>query len=296
MRVTQNYSIQSLLRQINNSRERISTLQRDLATGKRLNQISDAPEHIETALRFRTMLKYNTQFEKNINNAIEFLTFASNALNDSADIIATIKELTIQGIDSAGGDEFDAIVEQMNELVQQLVDTGNTRFKERYIFGGSNVTTAPFTLTPDLSAVIVNPEGIDGELKVELGQGNIDRYNITGQEAFLENIDVIQTVIDMRDAFVSQDQTAIQNMLPQLDQALDQILTANTRAGSRINRYELLLSQYQNEDLRLQEFLSTVEDTNVPEAIVQLQGEQTALETALRAIAQTVNISLVNFI
>lgn len=296
MRITQNYSIQSLLRQINNSRERISTLQRDLATGKRLNQISDAPEHIETALRFRTMLKYNTQFEKNINNAIEFLTFASNALNDSADIIAKIKELTIQGIDSPGGDEFDAIVEQMNELVQQLVDTGNTRFKERYIFGGSNVTTAPFTLTPDLSAVIVNPEGIDGELKVELGQGNIDRYNITGQEAFLENIDVIQTVIDMRDAFVSQDQAAIQSMLPQLDQTLDQILTTNTRAGSRINRYELLLSQYQNEDLRLQEFLSAVEDTNVPEAIVQLQGEQTALETALKAIAQTVNISLVNFI
>jgi len=296
MRVTQSYSTISLLRQINNTRERISTTQRDLASGKRLNQISDDPENIEAALRFRMMLKYNTQFEKNINNAIEFLTFASNALNDSADIISKVKELAIQGIDSTNNEEMDAFARQLDELVQEIVDVGNTRFKGRYVFGGANVTSPPFAIAADLSAVTVNSEGIDGDLETELGQGNIDQYNITGQDAFLGNVDTFQTIIDLRDAFVNRDTTAINNLIPDIESALDQALEANTRAGAKINRYESLLSQYQDEDLKLNEFLSNIEDTNIPEAILQLQGDQTALETALRALGRTVNISLVDFV
>lgn len=296
MRVTQNFSIQSLLRQVNSTRERISVLQRDLATGKRINQISDDPAQIESVLRFRGLLKLNSRFEENINNASEFLAFTSESLTDSADTLIRIKELTIQGIDSIGDDEFQAFVAQFDELVQKLVDVANTRFKGRYIFGGANVDAAPFTLAPDLSAVTTNPDGVAGSLKVELGQGKIDQYNISGEEAFLKNVDVFQTVIDLRNAFANRDSAAINNLIPQVDNALDQILEANTRAGARLNRFDLLNQQYTNEDVRLQEFLSNVEDTDIPRTILDLQGEQTALETALRTLSNTVGISLVDFI
>ncbi len=296
MRITQNFSIESLLRQINLNRERISTLQRNLSTGKRINQISDDPEKIETALRYRNLLKYNSRFEENINNAAEFLTFTSNALDDSAEIVARIKELAIQGIDSTSSDEFNAIAEQVDELIQQLVNIGNTRFKDRYIFGGNNVNSPPFTMAPDLSAVNVNPDGIDGKLKVELGQGKIDQYNITGQEAYLSQVDIFQTMIDLRDAFSNQDSAALTNLIPQVDASLDQLLQTNTKVGAKINRYNLLLEQYQNEDIRLQKFLSAVEDTDVPKTIVELQSEQMALEAALKTLSQTVKISLVDFI
>jgi flagellar hook-associated protein 3 FlgL len=296
MRITQDYSIQSLLTQVNNTRDRISTLQRNLATGKRINQISDDPGGVETALRYRSILKFNAQYQKNINEAREFLIFTSNALEDSSDIITTIKELTIQGIDSTGTDEFDAIVQQLDELIAEFVDTANTKFKNRYVFGGSNVTTEPFLLSPDYSAVIVNPEGVDGEIKTELGAGNVDSYNITGQEVYLENSNVFQTLLDVRTAFVNRDTTTLSGLIPDLDDALDQVLSASTKAGAQVNRLDLLLQNYQNEDLRLQEFLSSVEDTNMPETIVSMQMEQTALQTALETLAKTVNISILDFI
>ncbi len=296
MRITQNYSIRSLLRQVNNTRERISILQRNLATGKRINQISDDPANIESVLRFRRMLQLNHRYEENLNNTIEFLTFTSNALNDSADILSRIRELAIQGVDSTSPDEFQAITEQVNELLQKGVDVANTKFKDRYIFGGSNVTTAPFSIASDLSTVTANPQGINGDLKAEIGSGRFDAYNITGQEAFLENKNVFNTIIALRDALVNQDVPTIQSLLPELDTALEQVLQANTKAGARINRYELLLSQFQDEDLRVQEFLSGVQDTDVAQSIVDLQGEQTSLEVALKTLSQTVNTSLINFI
>lgn len=296
MRVTQNYSIQRLLHQINRSRERISTLQRDLATGKQINQISDAPDKIETVLRYRTMLKFNHRFEENIENALDFMHFSSKTLDDAANILATVKQLAVQGADSTSDDEFDAFVKQLDELLQEMVNLGNTKFKDRYIFGGTNVSTAPFTLAADGSQVIENPHGIDGKLQVELGEGKIDPYNVTGQEAFKKNVDVFQTLIDLRDAFKNRDTAAITGLIDQVDQAMDQVLQRNASLGAKINRYQLLLDQYHSEDVRLEAFLSSVEDTDLPRAITDLNKEQTALETALRVLAQTVNISLVDFI
>ncbi len=296
MRVTQNYSIQRLLHQINRSRERISTLQRDLATGKQINQISDAPDKIETVLRYRTMLKFNHRFEENIENALDFMHFSSKTLDDAANILATVKQLAVQGADSTSEDEFDAFVKQLDELLQEMVNLGNSKFKNRYIFGGTNVVTAPFTLAPDGSQVIENPDGIDGRLQVELGQGKIDRYNVTGEEAFKKNVDVFQTLVDLRDAFKNRDIAAIHGLIDQVDQAMDQVLQSNASLGAKINRYELLLDQYRSEDVRLEAFLSSVEDTDMPRAITDLNKEQTVLETALKVLAQTVNISLVDFI
>ena len=73
MRVTQDYSIQALLRQVESTRNRINTHQRNLATGKRVNQISDDPANIESILRFKNMLDTNTRYSENINNASEIL-------------------------------------------------------------------------------------------------------------------------------------------------------------------------------------------------------------------------------
>ncbi len=295
MRITQNYSINSLLRQVNLTRERINVYQRNLATGKRINRISDDPEKIETVIRYKRMLKFNERFQNNIGAALDFMYFTSETLDQSANVIARIKELTVQGVDSVNQDEFDAFAKQIDQLTRKLVNLANTRFKDRYIFGGANTGKPPFTLAPDGSRVDPNPEGIDGALKVELGDGKVEQYNITGEEAFNSDVDIFGTLIALRDAFSNQDTATISSLIPELDRALDQLTEANAKVGAKINRFELMEEQYRNENLRLQEFLSKVQDTDMAKTITDLQLEQTALETALRALAQTVNISLVDF-
>lgn len=295
MRVTQNYSIQSLLRQIQSTRNRINTLQTNLATGKRINQISDDPYQIESVLRYRKMLKMNGQFETNIASAIDFMSVTSQALNDSADIVSRVKELAVQGANDLTPDQYDAHVTEINQLIRELTDLANTRFKDRYVFGGSNVKTAPYTLTSDLTAVNANPDGLSGKLKVELGEGNIDTYNVSGKSAFNGGTDVFQALIDLRDAFAAHDNAAIQSAIPNLDAARDQLLQVNSNLGAKINRYDLLQQQYDNKDVRLQEFLSRVQDTDVIKTVQELQLEQTGLQTSLQVLSRTMNISLVDF-
>ncbi len=296
MRVTQNYSIHSLLRQVNHTRERINTLQRDLATGKRINQISDDPYKIESVLRYRKMIKQTQRFKENINSALDFMHFTSSVLNDVGDVLASIKEIAIQGADDLQDSEFNAHANQVDELLKELVNLANKKFKDRYIFGGSNTGQTPFTINADVTAVESNPAGIDGKLRVEVGNGKIESYNISGKEVFQGKVDVFQTVLDLRNAFQNKDSAAISNAVEQLDSAISQVLEQNTRMGSKIDHFQGMLDQFDLEEVKLRSFLSKLEDTDMAKAITDLQMEQTALQTSLQVLAQTMNISLVDFI
>ncbi|HFE64569.1 MAG TPA: flagellar hook-associated protein 3 [Caldithrix sp.] len=295
MRVTQNYSIHSLLQRVSDARERIQTLQFNLATGKRINRMSDDPEHIETVLRYSNLLKNHERFEKNLKNAIDFMSISSQALDDAIDTMSHAKELAVKGVTGTNNEEWEAMAEQVNQMLKQMVDLGNTRFNGRYVFGGSYTNEQPFTLKADESKVDANSNGIDGALKTEFGDQRIEQYNVTGQDAFMGTVDVFQTLVDLRDAFKAHDDSAVQSLIDQVEQATDQIVQQNGKLGSKINRFELYLQQYQSQDVKLQEFLSGIEDTDVAKAITELQIEQTGLTTALQVLSQTLNISLVDF-
>ncbi len=295
MRVTQNYSINSLLRRVNQSRERIYLLQRNLATGKRINRISDDPEQVESVLRFRKLLKLNQRFEGNLKNALDFMGITSQALDDAVNVLSHVKEITIQAVDATNDDEWSAYAKQVDQMLKQLVDVANTRFKNRYIFGGTQTGTVPFVLAPDGSAVTANANGIDGELKTEIGEFIIEDYNISGQETFYGGVDVFQLLIDLRDAMNSQDISTVQGFIDSLDEAADQIMQQNSLLGAKMNRFEMFLQQYQTQDMKLQELLSDIEDTDMAKAISELQIHETGLNTALQVLARTLNISLVDF-
>ena len=295
MRVTQNYSLNSLLRRINESRENIYSLQRNLATGKRINQISDDPEQVESVLRFRKLLKLNERFESNLNNALDFMSITSQALDDAVNVITHVKEITVQAVDSTNDEEWSAYAKQVDQMLKQLVDVANTRFKNRYVFGGTQTSTAPFVLAPDGSAVTANENGISGELKTEIGEFIIEKYNIPAQETFLGGVDVFQLLIDLRDAMNSQDISSVQGFIDSLDDAADQIMQQNSILGAKMNRFDMFLQQYQSQDVKLQELLSNIEDTDMAKAISDLQLHETGLNTALQVLARTLNISLVDF-
>ncbi len=295
MRITQNYSIQSILDRINNTRSRIYQLQSNLATGRRVNKISDDPEKIDTLLRYKNALKTNQLYQRNIENALEFMAWTSQALDDALNIVSSAKEIALKAGNILNDEEWSALSGQINQLLKELVDIGNTRFKDRYVFGGSYPSQQPFVLSSDESQVIVNPQGVGGKLRVEYGKSQIDTYNVSGEEAFLKDVNIFQTLIDLRNAFVNKDTNTVLGLMDKIDQSLNQLATTNGNLGAKMNRFDVYLQQYQTLEIKLQEYQSKIEDTDVAKAISDLQMAETGLTTALQVLARTLNISLVDF-
>ncbi|GAB4339028.1 MAG: flagellar hook-associated protein FlgL [Calditrichia bacterium] len=296
MRVTQNYSVQTLLQTVAQSRERIYGLQRDIATGKKINTMSDDPEHIEIVMRYKNLLNKHERFEKNLEKALDFMNISSQALDDISNALANAKELAVQSINTTNEGEWQSLAEQIDQILGEVVDLSNTRFAGRYVFAGSRPNEQPFQLRSDGTAVDANPNGVDGELKVEFGDTRIGTYNVSGQKAFLDGENVFQVLIDLRDAIRAQDTAAIQSTMSRLDTAHEQVVQQNGNLGAQINRYEQFLEQYHAQDLQIETYLSKTEDVDMAQAVTDLQIQQTGLETALKVLAQTLNISLVDYL
>jgi len=127
----------------------------------------------------------------------------------------------------------------------------------------------------------------DGHLTVE--SSNPDRYTFAYSDTsnFMELSGITQGEIQFQ---------AIQKALGELDTLLDNLSNQVSDFGARANRIEVQSMLYVNLDLAARENLSEKEDTDLLKVLMELKAKQTAYEAALSAAAQTMQLSLVNFL
>ncbi|GAB4172457.1 MAG: flagellar hook-associated protein FlgL [Calditrichia bacterium] len=296
LRVTSNSYYSRILTNINQNQSNLIQTRMRIASGKKVQYLSDEPTKMGSLLKHKELIKKNDQYMENLSNAMDYLSVASDALNHASDLLTTVRSLTVQGIDSISTDEYASFATQIDDFLSELMDVANTRFKGKYVFAGTSTTSQPFTMAGDRSSVAVTATGINGKQRLEIGTHQIETINISGHDAFLQNVDTFNLLIQLRDAFQNEDQATLESLLPQLDTALDQVLTSATRAGSLLNRFELLHQQYESENVTLKHFTSKIEDADLYEESINLQKQEMSLQAALTVTAKGMDLSLVNYL
>ena len=170
----------SLLNSLQSSLRNIQDLQTQIASGNKYTKLSDNPTAIAQALKIESALNSNEQYQQNNQNAITMLSYADSALNNVLDATKDIRTLVIQAGDGALDEtQLDDIVASINAKKQVIVDSLNSRVAGQYIFGGTDTSTPPFTLTADGSVVY---NGNDERIKYTLADGLLGDVTFAGSE------------------------------------------------------------------------------------------------------------------
>ena len=127
----------------------------------------------------------------------------------------------------------------------------------------------------------------DGHLTVESSDPERYTFNYTDASNFMAMNGITQDALQFQ---------AIQKSIGELGTLLDNLSNQVSDFGARANRIEVQSSLYLNLELAAKENLSGKEDTDMLKAIMELNGKKTAYEAALSAAAQTMQLSLVNFL
>ncbi len=179
MRVTDKMNQIQVMNNIQKNRSELSTLQNQAATMKRVNKPSDDPVAAAKILTNRTDNKNLEQFEKNVFFAKSFLETSEAALSQVGEALVRAKELAMQGAtDTNGGAPREMISSEVAQIYSSLIEIGNRRSGERYIFGGHKTLTPPFNADGEYA-------GDDGEIKIQNQKGQYVSMNLTGQRVFL---------------------------------------------------------------------------------------------------------------
>ena len=281
---------------INRSQLQLYETRQRIASGKKVESISDQPDKLQSLLNRKEILSKNNQYQDNINTGLRYLTVTQSGLDNANTMMEEVKRMLIQGSNTIGDIEWGSYIERIDQYLEEMVNIGNTKFNDKYIFAGTSIQTIPYTLAGDGNSVSVNATGINEHWRVEIGKYQMETINVSGTDAFQANVDVFDLLIQVRNAFDAQDGQTLQGLIDPVDNAQSQILAQGAKVGGIINRFEMLDQQYDVENLNLQSFISEIEDADLLEESMNLQKEELALQAAMSVVSRGINLSLVNYL
>jgi flagellar hook-associated protein 3 FlgL len=180
MRISDNMNYNQANRNIQRNRSEASDLQNQAASQKRINKPSDDPVGATRVLAARSDLVSLEQFKKNLNVARSFMDYSDQSLAEATELLTRAKELAIGQTNSAGANAITraTAANEVEQLHRNLVQVGNRKLGERFLFGGYQTTHSPFQFSGEY-------HGDDGEIMIEVNKGTFVSMNVPGSQIFM---------------------------------------------------------------------------------------------------------------
>lgn len=294
MRVTTTTMLNTFMRNLSRSNDRLERIQQQLTTGKRLSRPSDDPPAVGRALAYRGSIAAGEQYLRTIDQSLAWLNSTDSTLDSIGQLLHRARELAVQGAnDTAAASQRDAIAGEVDQIIEQLVVFGNASLRGQRLFAGLATDTDPFTAsgTPITS---VTWSGDTGQMLREFDVGVTMPINVTG-DRFMPAI--FDALIELRDDLLAGNSTEIGGAdLQAIDDGFDDLLIVRGEVGARTNRLENVRERQELLQVRMTELLSSVEDVDMVEAISQAALQETVYRAALQAGAKSLQESLLDYL
>ena len=290
--------INSTIFNVQRSLSKLSKLQEQISTGKKVNRPSDAPAGARLILSIRSETFRLDQYASNVQAATQSLNFNASTLESTANVLQRIQELTMQGVNATTDSDGRKIIAfEINQLVESILQSANSTRSGRYVFAGTATKTVPFEATRnsngDISAVTY--KGNREKIEYPVGAGATVQVNQTGNEIFISN-KLFSSIINIRDSFASGSATAAQNELDNLNNAHTSILNAIAKAGGVANTLELTGNRITDIKLSLNEMLATTESGDIVELVLKLKEQENIYQASLASGSIIFNTSILNYL
>ena len=131
------------------NQSKLSNVQQQMASGKRVINPSDDPVAANQMLNLRKSLELTNQYQKNADYARNRMNIEEKTLESAGNVLQRVRELVVQANhDSLNNFDREAVAKEVDERLRELIGLANARDGAgEYLFSGSKGRTTPFTHT-----------------------------------------------------------------------------------------------------------------------------------------------------
>ncbi|MBD3322066.1 MAG: flagellar hook-associated protein 3 [Chitinivibrionales bacterium] len=193
-------------------------------------------------------------------------------------------------------DYVSGAITPLNPLLAVDVSDGGTFAGPNYSSGGIQFT---FEYVGRGRDIYGDPVVSDGDILREIESGITMPINIPAGELTQDDatgLNTMETIIRLGQRLIESDTQQIENQIGEIDVVLKTLLAAQTKNGSRMNRFDSTLNRNElqfNETTRLQ---STLEDAEYADTVMRFSLLETVYNAALKSASHIIQPSLVNFL
>jgi flagellar hook-associated protein 3 FlgL len=300
-RITNSMMNRSLLADLNNVANRLTETQRKLSSGKEVNRPSDDPYAAGRALGLRSELEAIKQHSRNVDEAMGWQAVTDTALGTIGDLAQRARELVVQGgTDTLSATDRNAIAQEIEQIIAAMKQEANATYDGRYVLAGMNSDQPPYDATVGATPNDTFAGTGDRQLR-EIGAGVTLAVNVTGEEVLggspTASGNMLGVLRDIAAHLRSGDTTSLRGGdLEALSDEIENLLAVRARLGAGTNRLETAKNRLGDLQEAATSMLSDVEDADMARTIIDFNTQQAVYQSALKAGAQVIQPSLLDFL
>lgn len=297
MRIASSTVSDNIVRQIQNLGSQQARLQSTVASGQRITNPEDDPAAVSRVINLESERRAIEQFQRNAERALEVSQASFSGLQQIKKLSDRASEIGTLGAGAFSPDALNAYASEVNQLLEQAAQLGNTKFRNDYIFAGTAVDTPPFTVTRDANGEITNAVygGNTAQSAIALSESSSIAPGTTG--ATNTGIgDFINQLVSLRDSLRAGNTATIQAAQANLLTSEDVLVDALSEHGAVQMRIEVNQTQQKERAENLEKLVSSEADGDLPSAIVKLNQTQVAYQAALQSASNIMRLSLLDYL
>jgi flagellar hook-associated protein 3 FlgL len=297
MRIATSTISDNLVRQIQQLGTSQAKLQAQVAGGQRITQPEDDPAAMGRVLNLSSEQRSTAQYARNADRALELSQASTSGLQQIKKLSDRATEIGVLGAGAAAPEALQAYSAEVNQLIEQAVQLGNTRFGNDYLYAGTAVDAPPFTAVRDAQGQVtsVSYAGNASQSAVSLS----DTASITPGTSGATNqglADFLNHLVALRDSLRTGNTAGVSTAQAGLITTEDGLVSSIAEQGAVQMRIEVNQSQQQDRLTDLEKLVSSEVDADLPTTIVHLNQTATAYQAALQSSASIMRISLLDYI
>jgi flagellar hook-associated protein 3 FlgL len=298
-------SSELFLANVDRIQQRLADANRQVSSGKKLSQPSDAPDQIDSLLQLRADRQRNQQIQSNLSLASTDAKSADDALNSALKLMDRARTVGAQGasttMDAAGRQ---SLAQETQSLLDEMIAYSQTAVQGRFIFSGDRDDIAAY------QADVTSPTGVAqivtaaATRRIEDPAGGSFAAGKTAQDIFdNRNPDgtpaadnVFASLRGLQAAFLSNNTDTVAQATASIQKAAARLSSMQASYGTVERRIQATQAFAEKYDLDLGAQLSQKEDADVAAAALELSQGGTQLQAAFQMRAAMPNKSLFEYI
>jgi flagellar hook-associated protein 3 FlgL len=304
-RITTSMVQRNVLADLNSVSAKLTRLQMKSASGKEISRPSDDPFHASQAMALRQSLEATRQHQRNVQDAMGWADMTEDGLDDITQNATMARDLLVQaGSDTTDPTARKAIAAEMEQLIEAIKQGAAKSYRGSYVFAGADTSARPYASGAADDTYHGDEGGFDPAIAGivrEIGPGVTMTINTIGRDVLgdgqtANDNKLLHVLRDAVDHLNAGDGPSLRADLSRLDTNLDHILEVRAANGARAQRLETALSRLQQTEESTLGQLSDTEDADIAKTLIELNSQTAAYQAALRAGANLVQSSLMDFL
>jgi flagellar hook-associated protein 3 FlgL len=304
-RITTSMVQRNILADLNAISAKLTKSQMKAASNKEIGRPSDDPFNTSRAMALRQNINATKQYQRNVEDAIGWMDATEQALDKITITAREARDLLVQaGTDSTDQTSRESIAAELEQMIESIKQNASATYRGSYLFAGGETDVRPYD--PGADDTYHGDEGglnpaVPGIAR-EIGPGVTLNINTVGREILGDgqaaaDDGLLHVLRDAVDHLRAGDGASLRGTdLTRLDASYDKLLEVRAANGARTNRLEAAMTRLDEVEESTVKQLSSVEDADIAETLIELNSQTAAYQAALRAGASIVQTSLMDFL